>query len=457
MPVAVKVDLWPSVLEDIQKAVGEQRHALWFRNLKPVSIEGDPVVLGAPNLFVRDWLETHFSDLLKQTLARHLGRVPALKFVIDPQLFRETRKAEMAANAEIVEAAAAPDPRKETPRDTATLCREFTLDRFVVGSGNKLAHACAMELIESKSNRLHPLFIHSLSGLGKSHLMQAIYHEVRKRDDGRTAEYLSAESFTNQFLYALRSHRLDAFRNRYRNTDVLLIDDVHFLSNKMGLQEELLHTMEAIDADKRQLVLASDVHPKMLARMKQGLASRFGGGMVVRMTQPDFATRVAILKAKLQQQGRRLPDDVVKYIARGFEGSVRELMGAATMVLAYAGLTGAKIDGALARQALARMEAPGACNGGIDPVERAVARQYGIKVEDLRRRRQSRGTRLARQVCMYLARQCTPMSCREIAQHFGSANHSTVIFAVNRIEAGMRSDRNLAEVVGALKEQVRKG
>ena len=456
MPV-VKVDLWSSVLEDIQKSVGEQRYALWFRNLKPVATDGDPVVLGAPNLFVRDWLETHFSDLLKQTLTRHLGRTPALKFVIDPKLFRETRAAELAANADIVEAAATPSPRKESAQEPGTLRPEFTLDRFIVGSGNKLAHACAMELIEGKSNRLHPLFIHSLSGLGKSHLMQAIYHEVRKRDDGRTAEYLSAESFTNQFIYALRTHRLDAFRNRYRNTDVLLIDDVHYFSNKMGLQEELLHTIEAIDADNRQLILASDVHPKMLARIKQSLTSRFAGGMVVRMTQPDFVTRVAILKTKLQQQGRRLPDDVVKYAARGFEGSVRELMGAATMILSYSGLTGAKIDVALARQALSRMDAPATCQSGIEAVERVVARQYGIKVEDLRRRRQSRSTRLARQVCMYLGRQCTSMSCREIAQHFGSTNHSTVIFAVNRIEAGMKSDRNLAEVVGALKEQIRKG
>jgi len=195
----------------------------------------------------------------------------------------------------------------------------------------------------------------------------------------------------------------------------------------------------------------------MLARIKQGLTSRFAGGMVVRMTQPDFATRVAILKAKLQEQGRRLPEEVVKYIARGFEGSVRELTGATTMVLAYAGLTGAKIDVGLARQALSRLDPPPACRSGIEAVERAVARQYGVKVEDLRRRRQSRSTRLARQVCMCLARRCTPMSCREIAQHFGSANHSTVIFAVNRVESAMKSDRNLAELVSALQEQIRKG
>ena len=209
-----------------------------------------------------------------------------------------------------------------------------------------------MEILDSSSNRLNPLFIHSLSGLGKTHLLQAMLHEVRRRDDGRTAEYLSAETFTNQFIYAMRNNRLDAFRHRYRNVDILLIDDVHFLGNKSRLQEELLHTFDALHTGNRQFVLASDVHPKMLSKIKQNLVNRFASGMVVRMAPPDFSTRVAIMKIKLQQQARRLPEDVVRYVARGFEGSVRDLTGATTLILAYAGLTGEKIDVNLARTAL---------------------------------------------------------------------------------------------------------
>ena len=317
-------------------------------------------------------------------------------------------------------------------------------------------HACALEIIESNSNRLHPLFIHSASGLGKTHLLQAVLHEIRKRGDGRTAEYLSAEMFTNQFLYAMRTNRLEAFRNRYRNTDVLLIDDIHFMSNKTGLQEELLHTYDSIDGAHKQLVLASDVHPKMLKKIKQHLLNRFASGMVVRMTQPDFSTRVTILKGKLHQQNRRVPDEVLRYVARGFEGSVRELTGAVTMVLAYASLTGEQIDVALARKALAKLETGKVVCSRVEAVEKAISQVMGVKPEQLRAKRLTRSLRHARQVGMFLARKCTPLSCREVAQHFGAANHSSVVFAVNRVESQMKINPKLAESVAAMMQLVGK-
>lgn len=453
MPVA-KTDLWSSVLEDIEKEVGEQRFSLWFRNVRPVRMEAGEILLGVPNLFVQEWLETHFLGALRQKLSQHLDRTPTVKFVIDPQLFQQARETALQANAAIVEEAAAPAP-KESKVETH-LRPDFTLDSFILGANNKLAHACAVEIIESRANRLNPLFIHSLSGLGKTHLMQAVLHEVHRRNDGRKAEYLSAETFTNQFIYAMRSNRLDAFRHRYRNVDILLIDDVHFISNKSGLQEELLHTYEALNTGNKQLVLASDVHPKMLSKVKQNLVNRFASGMVVRMGQPDFATRVAILKAKLQQQGRRMPEDVVRYVARGFEGSVRELSGAVTLIQAYASLTGEKVDVALARTALSRLSVPDSGNSSLDGIEKVVARHYGLKVEAMRGRRVTRIMRLPRQLSMYLARRCTPMSCREIARHFGSANHGTVLFAITRIEQSIAKDANFAELVASMEKEVRR-
>jgi chromosomal replication initiator protein len=314
-----------------------------------------------------------------------------------------------------------------------------------------------MEILDSSSNRLNPLFIHSLSGLGKTHLLQAVLNEARRRGDGRTAEYLSAETFTNQFIYALRNNRLDAFRHRYRNTDILLIDDVHFLGNKSRLQEELLHTFDALHTGNRQFVLASDVHPKMLSKIKQNLVNRFESGMVVRMAPPDFSTRVAIMKGKLQQQARRLPEDVVRYVARGFEGSVRDLNGATTLILAYAGLTGEKIDVNLARTALTEAHHGTDAHSGLDAVERVVSRHYSLDAAALRKRRRTRAVRLPRQLCMYLARKFTPMSCREIAGHFGAANHSSVISAANRIEESLKKDSDLAELVSAMGEEIRKG
>ena len=455
---SLKADVWSSVLEDVKQHVGEQRFTLWFRNIRPLQTEDDSVLLGVPNLFVREWLETHFLDVLRQSFGRQFGKPPTVRFVIEPKLFQEARSARLVADASIVEEAAraATNEQKAVDPNQTNLRPDFTLDRFIVGPHNKLAHACVREILDARSNRLHPLFLHSLSGLGKSHLMQAMFHEIRQRDDGRTVEYLSAETFTNQFVYAMRSNRLDGFRQRYRNADILLIDDVHFLSNKTGLQEEFLHTYDAIDSGNKQLILASDVHPKMLSKIKQSLVNRFASGMIVRMGAPDFATKVSILKTKLHQQGRRVPEEVLRYVARGFEGTVRDLIGALTMVLAYAGLTGEKIDVSLARKALARLEKPGGCVSDVDAVETAVSRQLGVKREALRAPRQSRSTRQARQLCMYLARQCTNMSCREIAQHFGSSNHSTVIFAANRVQQMMRRDANYAELVGALTAQARK-
>lgn len=449
-----KTDLWTTVLDDIKGQVGDQRFSLWFQNVRPVDIKDNEAKLGVPNLFVQEWLHSHFDDILRKTFANHTGKSLDVRIIVDPQLFQESRANELKASAEIVEEASTDEIKPSKP-DTS-LRPDFTLDNFIVGPHNKLAHACALEIIESGSNGLNPLFIHGLSGLGKTHLLQAIHHELQRRDDGRKAEYVSAESFTNQFIYSMRNNRLDAFRHRFRNADVLLVDDVHFLNNKTGLQEELLHTYEALNDGKRQLVLASDVHPKMLNKVKQSLVSRFASGMIVRITQPDFTTRVAILKAKLQQQHRRVSDDVIRYVARGFEGSIRDLNGAMTLVLAFAGLTGDKVDVALARKALSQNGEHFDTQRDIQTVEKVVVEQFGIKASDLRARRMRRTHLMARHVCMYLARHCTTMSCREIARHFGSANHSTVVFAVSKVEQTMETDRNTAELISALTDKIRK-
>ncbi len=452
---SLKSETWASTLQSLKDKVGERRFALWFRNIRPLRVEGDTVILGVPNLFVREWLETHFLDLLRHALSRKPGKLPEVRFAIEPELFQKSRARQLEASAEVV-AEGASQWKADGRRQATHIRPDFTLDNFVVGPSNKLAHACALEILESSSNRLHPLFVHSRCGLGKTHLLQAIWHEAQKRNDGRKVEYVSAESFTNQFIYAMRSRRLDAFRHRYRGADILLVDDVHFLRNKTGFQEELLHTYDAVDVRNRQLVLASDVHPKMLTRIRQNLVSRFASGMVVRIGQPDFSTRVAILKAKLYQLGRRVPDQVVRYIARGFEGNVRELSGAITVVLAYAGLTGHRIDIALARTALAGLTRPEKGISRMDSVEKVVAHRYSVRPADLRAKRMTRATRLARQMCMYLARRCTAMSCREIAQHFGSEHHSMVVLASKRIEEAIGKDANFAELAPALVEEIKR-
>jgi len=439
---SIQTNTWTSVLDDIKDTV------------RPLQLGGDVLTLGVPNLFVQEWLDTHFHDVLRQVLARYLGKAPAVKFRIDPELFQESRKHALDAEADLVREGA--KIAVKATRDNGRLRPDFTLKNFVIGSCNKLAHACATEIIESRSNRFHPLFIHSRSGLGKSHLLQAILHELMQHGASENAAYVSAETFTNQFIYAMRNNRLDGFRHRYRNVEVLIIDDVHFFSRKSGLQEELLHTFDVLENRKRQIILASDVHPKMLMQIKQSLVSRFASGMVVKMGRPNYTTRVAILKSKLQQQRRRFPPQVVKYVARGFEGSVRELIGAVTSVVAYSSLTGEKVSIPLVKKALARVGPPLEGHSGLQVIERVVSRHYGVKPSAWHGSRLTRALRFSRHVCMYLARKCSDLSCREIARHFGSPNHSTVVFAVKRVEEEIKKDAHLSEFIAAMAEGIRR-
>lgn len=453
--LSLKADTWASVLRDIKDNVGEQRFSLWFSNVRPVKLEGNTVILGVPNLFVQDWLSTHFRGVLHESVARQLGKGAEVSFVIDPKLFRKARTRSLEAGADIVAAGAA--DAAGAGGDGVHIRSDFTLKNFVVGPCNKLAHACALEILESSSNRLHPLFVHSRSGLGKTHLLQSVWHEINRQGKGRKAVYVSAETFTNEFVYAVRSQRMDGFRHRYRNADILLIDDVHFLNKKRGLQEELLHTYDALESRKRQLVLASDVHPKMLMQVKQGLVNRFASGMIVRISQPDVATRQAILKAKARLMGRDFPEGVLKYISRVFNRNMRELTGAMTTVAAYASLTGGKVDCALARKALLKMRPAVGGSSGLEAIEKIVAKHFGTRPGAWRAPRLTRAVRFSRQVCMYLARKCSTVSCREIAAHFDLSNHSTVTFAVKRVEEEMKKDIHLPELVAAMAEAIRRG
>jgi len=450
---SVKADTWAAVLERVRGAIGERRFSLWFSSVRPLGWTPRTLTLGVPNLFVQEWFERHLRETLRAALREVHGASPEIVFQIDPALFQERRAQELETDADVVAAGAS--VRRDRISSQAAIRPDFTLDTFVVGPHNKLCVACAREIVESESNRITPLFIHSQAGLGKTHLLQAIWHEFQKRDRERNAMYVSAETFTNQFIYAMRTRRLDGFRHRYRHADVLMIDDVHFFRRKSSLQEELLHTFDALNTGHRQIVLASDVHPKMLTQVRQSLVNRFASGMIVKIGRPDFATRLAILKARARRLGRRVPDAVLRYIARGFEGNIRELIGTLTTVLAFATLTGEKLSLAVAKKALAETGAGRGRVSEIQTIERAVGKQWGLEPTAWHGRHLTRPLRLARQVCMYLAREWANMPCREVARHFGSTHHSSVLFAVRRIEEALKHDPKLAALVAAVREELR--
>ncbi len=451
----VRSELWEKVLERIRSKVGPNRFNLWFHSIELLSLNARRVELGVPNLFIRDWLQEHFLDVLEEAFAEEMSERPTVRLTISGKLFRQSRQAELSEGFnQIKEAATASISGGYVQEKHNRVRPDLTLESFIVGPCNRLAHCCAVQVVQAEDGMFNPLFFHSVSGLGKTHLLQGIWHGIKRRNKKAKVVYITAEMFTNQFVYAMRNNRLDAFRHKYRNVDVFLLDDVHFFSNKLGLQEEFLHTYNALDRSRAQVVLASDVHPKMLSRLRESLASRFVSGMIVKLGEPDFETRAAILKSKAAKHGKKVPRNVLEYIAHNFDGSVRELEGAITCVVAYAALTKAPLSVKLAEGALRELIRLPRNRVTLGNIERAVGSHFGVSRADLRSGKRTKAVSFPRQMCMYLSRTMTDHSCLEIANYFGNRHHSTTIFAERKTRESLKRDSNLAELVSALKESV---
>ena len=448
----VSVDVWAGALEKLKQKIGSQRFELWFKHTELIRISRDVVEVGAPNLFVAEWLQTHFSPLVADILKGDLGAEPAVRFKTSPRLFREACRRQLADSAEIVaDASARQAGTDQAPRPRS----DMTLVSFVVGPGSRLAHACALEMVSLAHSRYNPLFLHSDCGLGKTHLLNGIWNGIRNHNDGRKAEYLSAEVFTNEFVYAMNNHRLDAFRERYRNTDVLLIDDVNFFNGKNGLQEELLHTFDALHRRRRQIVLASDTHPRKMSSFRRNLVSRFVSGMVVCIEPPDADTRFRILVAKASKLGCRISGEVLTCIAQRVAGSVRDLEGALTGVVAYSRLCNRPPDLEMVREAMQslRVEANRALS--VKAIEKVVAEVFGVSKAALHSPSRARKVSVPRQVCMSLAHRYTQLSCAEIAAHFGKKHHTSVGFAEKRVPERCESDPDFRAKVAEVERLIR--
>lgn len=419
----------------IAEKVGPQRFNVWFRNATQFSMTGECLRVSAPNHFVGDWIERHFADVIADAAREVAGRDLILSFHTDPELAKTVgkkqpdRQVDFVANnperqARLVRknghAAAAPDLKGR-------------LDRFVVGDCNRMAFAAAAHVVEHPANHYNPLFLHGGCGLGKTHLLQAVCNGMKERHPNLRWRYVTGEEFTNDYVYAVKSRETDAFHERYRQLDALVIDDVHFLANKRATQEEFLHTFKAIDAAGKQIVLASDAHPKMIGHFSESLVSRFLSGMVVRIESPGLEVRAGVLRQRAERLSVEIPDAVIMYIAENFRANLRELEGALLKVIAHAQVLGQPISAALAARAvrdLVRQTAPVVM---LSDIESIVAIYFGLTPADLHTSRKSRTIALARGIAMYLARKHTDMSFPEIGRFMGNKNHSTVILASRRI------------------------
>lgn len=453
----------------IAEKIGAQRYKLWFKNATRFTIGDGFVRVDVPNIFIGEWIDRYFRGVIQEVAQQLTGETHEVSFSIDPTLAKQMRRKQPDSQRKY--AAAHPErlarnhKREGTPPPQPEL--QGRLADFVVGESNRLAYTCARSVIESPATQYNPLFIHGGCGLGKTHLLQAVCNGLKERHPSLRWAYVSGEDFTNQFVYAVKAGERDAFRQRYRRLDVLVIDDIHFFANKRATQEEFLHTFNAIDAVGKQVVMASDAHPKLIGHLSDSLVSRFLSGMVVRIDSPDYQTRAGVLRRRASRFNFEIPDEVVEYIAAHFKANVRELEGALLKLVALARLHGEALRLSLAQKALGDMIENTVPVVRLTDIESVVSIYFGVTPADLHTSRKTRTIALARGTTMYLARKHTSLSFPEIGRFMGNKNHSTVILACRRIDNALRADeparwttpcgikeRSLAVIVSELEEQL---
>ncbi|MFA5863666.1 MAG: chromosomal replication initiator protein DnaA [Phycisphaerae bacterium] len=413
---------------NLQDRIGPRRFQLWFRNSSSLHFDGRQVLVKVLNNFIGGWIENHFSDHLRAAAQETLQQEVQIAYQVttDPGKSDEKNgspeKKETFPHQNII----APTKLRRKLRNS--------LDSFIVGTGNELAYSTINSVADKVISPFNPLFIHGGCGLGKTHLLQGLCNALSERHPNVGWHYISGEEFTNQFIVAIKSSSLDAFRRQYRNVDVLVIDDVHFLANKRATQEEFLHTFNAINAAGKQVVMASDAHPKSIDQLHNSLVDRFISGMVVQIDLPDQPTRAKIIETRAAQLGHDLPDPVIQLIAERINGNIRELEGAILKLFAYASLCNKPIGMDIAEKVVREYGRLDRVEIRISLIERKVAEYFNINVSDIRSAKRTRNFALARAIAMYLARKHTTLSFPEIGKYMGNKNHSTVILACQKIE-----------------------
>jgi chromosomal replication initiator protein len=423
-----------AINDAIAERIGQQKFKIWFKNSTRLTLTDGLLKVGVANPFIATWLESHFHTQVADAARAVVGEKCRLTFAVDPQLC--LRNASMSKCDTRRSSTHYPftHPHISQPMSAPSRRLKLHFDTFVVGPSNELAYNAAKAVVCDKQSPFNPLFIHGGYGLGKTHLLQGICNELRSARPTANWLYMSAEDFANQFVLALKTRKLDAFRSRMRQTDLLAIDDIHFLASKPATQDEFLFTFNALDLAGRQVVLASDAHPKEIIQLSEKLVNRFVSGMVVKISPPDFKTRCEIVRRYALSINKQLPEEVVSFIADNLKNSVRELQGAILKLSAFSSLQNAKIDLAMAEAVLA--EHIERCDPMVhlSDIESAVASFFGITPSALHSSKKDRTVALARHFSMYLARKHTRLSSSEIGRLLGNKNHATVLLGCKKVD-----------------------
>jgi chromosomal replication initiator protein len=431
------MNVWTGILQSLKKKVGAQAYNDWLRPTFEVYSDDKVLRVKVPNDAFGAHIRQHYMPLIEDVLEKNDLAV-RLEFV--------TEGAAQLPLPQIID---------EKSEDKAKLNSRYSFEHFVVGGSNQFAHAAAKAVATNPSKAYNPLFIYGGTGLGKTHLLQAIGLSITRSYPGLRLLYLSAEGFTNEFIKALRFERIQAFREKYRNADLLLIDDIHQIAGKPSTQEEFFHTFNALHENQKQIVMASDLLPREIAGLRERLHSRFQGGLIADIQPPDVETKVAILHKKAQMENAVIPDDVAWFIAGRVKSNVRNLEGCLIRMLAMASLTGRAVNIALAKDVLKPLINTEERVVNIELIQDTVAQYYQLKVEDLKSKNNAKPIVKPRQVAMYIAKKLTDSSLPEIGRAFGGKHHSTVIHSINKVEQAVRHDPILQNEIHTLIETIK--
>jgi chromosomal replication initiator protein len=463
--------VWRAALGELQVSLSPANFETWLKDTILVAVDDNHFRIAVPNGFAKDWLESRYRSLISQTLARVVGYSVIVEFEV--REFADSERVEpapqeltVAGTPVAAEKPGAPAPatvavRVEPGRvggpegSVASLNQRYTFRTFIVGSANRLAHAASLSVAERPGHAYNPLFLYGGVGLGKTHLMHAIGNAVAARFPRKKVVYVTSEKFTNEFITSIQQGRIDDFRARYRRIDVLLIDDIQFIADKERTQEEFFHTFNAIHDEGKQIVLSSDRPPKQITTLEERLRSRFEWGLIADLTAPDLETRIAILRAKAEEQGVPVGSEALEFIARKVVSNIRELEGALNRIAAYASMQGMPITPDLAQAVLSNvLYNPRKRAVTPERIALAVAEYYSVDLEALKSQKRDRAIVTPRQIAMYLMRAETDVSLLRIGAELGGRDHSTVLHACDKIDREMHENEELRRELAAVREMI---
>jgi len=441
-------EIWHQILSVIQTKLSKPSFDTWFKATRLVSLSDSSVIISAPTSFAVEWLESRYTKLVASAISEYLDKKVDVKFVID-----EPKQIDLLPPQPLT---AATEPVVQDEPFPHMLNPKYTFDTFVIGANNRFAHAASLAVAEAPAKAYNPLFLYGGVGLGKTHLMHAIGQFILEHNPSAKVLYLSSEKFTNEFINAIRDNRGESFRNKYRNIDILLIDDIQFLAGKDGTQEEFFHTFNALHEERKQIIISSDRPPKEIPTLEERLRSRFEWGLITDIQAPDLETRIAILRKKAKAENLDIPNEAMVYIASQIDTNIRELEGALIRVVAYSSLINEDITSHLAAEALKDI-IPSARPRmiTIQHIQQKVGEFYNLKLEDFKARKRTKAVAYPRQIAMYLSRELTDYSLPKIGEAFGGRDHTTVIHAHEKISQNLKNDQELYKIINNITEKIK--